>query len=153
MPARPILPSINALVIRVVACTIGATISAGLFRGFDRVAAARYSFLLSVPAVVLSGLFELRKVGAAGGPSAGATAIATAIASVRGYAAIAGLILSGNPGIAPAEVNWGGLHFKLYFQVAAIGMMALGTGAFLLWSRRLGRWPFAITHPLSQSAD
>ena len=35
----------------------GATISAGLFRDFDRVAAARYSFLLSVPAVVLSGLF------------------------------------------------------------------------------------------------
>jgi len=46
-------------------------------------------------------------------------------------------------GIAPAEVTWGGLHFKLYFQLAALGMMALGTGAFLLWSRRLGRWPFA----------
>ena len=46
----------------------GATISAGLFRGLDRVAAARYSFLLSVPAVVLSGLFELRKVGEAGVP-------------------------------------------------------------------------------------
>ena len=30
-------------------------------------AAARYSFLLSVPAVVLSGLFELRKIGEAGG--------------------------------------------------------------------------------------
>jgi undecaprenyl-diphosphatase len=70
----------------------GATISAGLFRGFDRVAAARYSFLLSVPAVVLSGLFELRKVGEAGGPSVGATAIATVIAFVSGYAAIAWLI-------------------------------------------------------------
>ncbi|TVT40164.1 APC family permease [Hymenobacter setariae] len=45
--------------------------------------------------------------------------------------------------IAPVEVNWGGLHFKLYFQLAALGMMALGTVAFLLWSRRLGRWPFA----------
>ena len=49
----------------------GATISAGLLRGFDRVAAARYSFLLSVPAVVLSGLFELRKVGEDGSPSVG----------------------------------------------------------------------------------
>ena len=29
--------------------------------GFDRAAAARFSFLLSVPAVVLSGLFEMRK--------------------------------------------------------------------------------------------
>ncbi|MVN76042.1 amino acid permease [Hymenobacter sp. HMF4947] len=45
-------------------------------------------------------------------------------------------------GIAPVEVNWGGVHFKLYFQLAAVGMMALGTIAFLLWSRRLGRWPF-----------
>ena len=45
--------------------------------------------------------------------------------------------------IAPVEVTWVGLHFKLYFQLAAIGMMALGTVAFLLWSRRLGRWPFA----------
>lgn len=70
----------------------GATISAGLLRGFDRVSAARYSFLLSVPAVVLSGLFELRKVGEAGGPSAGATAIATLVAFVSGYAAIAWLI-------------------------------------------------------------
>jgi undecaprenyl-diphosphatase len=70
----------------------GATISAGLFRGFDRVAAARYSFLLSVPAVVLSGLFELRKVGEAGSPSAGATAVATVVSFVTGYAAIAWLI-------------------------------------------------------------
>jgi undecaprenyl-diphosphatase len=70
----------------------GSTISAGLFRNFDRVAAARYSFLLSVPAVVLSGLFELRKVGENGSPSAAATAIATLVAFVTGYAAIAWLI-------------------------------------------------------------
>ena len=48
----------------------GATISAGLFLNFDRAAAARYSFLLSVPAVVLSGLFELRHAGEGGLPSA-----------------------------------------------------------------------------------
>ena len=70
----------------------GATISAGLFRGFDRVAAARYSFLLSVPAVVLSGLFELRKIGEDGSASAGATAIATLAAFVSGYLAIAWLL-------------------------------------------------------------
>jgi fructoselysine transporter len=46
-------------------------------------------------------------------------------------------------GIAPAEVSWGGFHFKLYFQLAALGMMALGTVAFLLWSRQQQRWPFA----------
>jgi undecaprenyl-diphosphatase len=70
----------------------GATISAGLFRGFDRVAAARYSFLLSVPAVVLSGLFELRKIGEDGSASVGATAIATVVAFVTGYASIAWLL-------------------------------------------------------------
>jgi len=70
----------------------GATISAGLFRGFDRVAAARYSFLLSVPAVVLSGLFELRKIGEDGSAPVGATAIATVVAFVTGYASIAWLL-------------------------------------------------------------
>jgi undecaprenyl-diphosphatase len=70
----------------------GATISAGLLRGFDRAAAARYSFLLSVPAVVISGLFELRHIGEAGGASFGATAIATVLSFVSGYAAIAWLL-------------------------------------------------------------
>jgi undecaprenyl-diphosphatase len=70
----------------------GATISAGLLRGFDRAAAARFSFLLSVPAVVLSGLFELRNIGEEGGASFGATAVATLLAFVSGYAAIAWLL-------------------------------------------------------------
>ena len=70
----------------------GATISAGLFLGLDRVAAARYSFLLSVPAVVLSGLFELKDVGDGSGYGAGATIIATILAFVVGYASIAWLL-------------------------------------------------------------
>jgi undecaprenyl-diphosphatase len=67
----------------------GSTISAGLFLGLERAAAARYSFLLSVPAVVLSGLFELRKIGDGGGVGAGATILATVLAFVVGYASIA----------------------------------------------------------------
>jgi undecaprenyl-diphosphatase len=70
----------------------GATISAGLFLDFDRTAAARYSFLLSVPAVVLSGLFELRHLGDGGGAPAGATAVAALLAFVVGYASIAFLL-------------------------------------------------------------
>ena len=46
-------------------------------------------------------------------------------------------------GIAPVQVSLGGVQFKLYFQLAAVGMMALGTVAFLLWSRREAKWPFA----------
>ncbi len=70
----------------------GATITAGLFLGLERTAAARYSFLLSVPAVVLSGLFELRKVGDGQHAAAVPTAIATLIAFVVGYASIAFLL-------------------------------------------------------------
>jgi undecaprenyl-diphosphatase len=70
----------------------GATITAGLFLGFDRAAAARYSFLLSVPAVVISGLFELRHIGDEEGAGFGATLLATIAAFVVGYASIAFLL-------------------------------------------------------------
>jgi undecaprenyl-diphosphatase len=39
----------------------GGTITAGLFMGFSRTAAARYSFLLALPAVFGSGLYQLAK--------------------------------------------------------------------------------------------
>jgi undecaprenyl-diphosphatase len=73
----------------------GATITAGLFLGLDRAAAARFSFLLSVPAVVLSGLFELSSI--VSGDSgrhvgAGALILATVLAFVVGYASIAFLL-------------------------------------------------------------
>jgi len=70
----------------------GATITAGLFRGLDRVTAARFSFLLSVPAVVASGLFEARKIGEKGGPGMGVAVVATIISFGVGLASIAWLI-------------------------------------------------------------
>ena len=70
----------------------GSTITAGLFLGLDRPAAARYSFLLSVPAVVLSGAFELRHIGDGDGAGAGATLIAVVMAFIVGYASIAFLL-------------------------------------------------------------
>ena len=70
----------------------GSTIAAGLFRGLDRVAAARFSFLLSIPAVVASGLFEARKIGNANAPGMGVTIVATLIAFVVGLASIAWLL-------------------------------------------------------------
>ena len=36
----------------------GGTLTAGLFMGFDRKSAARYSFLLAIPAVLASGIYE-----------------------------------------------------------------------------------------------
>jgi undecaprenyl-diphosphatase len=70
----------------------GSTIAAGLFRGLDRVAAARFSFLLSIPAVVASGLFEARKIGDPNAPGMGVTIVATLIAFVVGLASIAWLL-------------------------------------------------------------
>jgi len=74
----------------------GATLTAGLFLGFDRPSAARFSFLLSVPAVVLSGVFEFVSILDGSGESdhvgLGALAIATFLAFVVGYASIAFLL-------------------------------------------------------------
>ena len=73
----------------------GATITAGLFMGLDRTAAARFSFLLSVPAVVLSGLLELGTILSEDDEDAaglGALALATVMAFLSGYAAIAFLL-------------------------------------------------------------
>jgi undecaprenyl-diphosphatase len=73
----------------------GATITAGLFMGLERAAAARFSFLLSVPAVVLSGMLELGTILSGeeeGGDSLGALLVATFFAFISGYAAIAFLL-------------------------------------------------------------
>jgi len=67
----------------------GATISGGLFMGYRREAAARYSFLLAVPAVLASGLFELKDAMESDHVSWGPTMFATVIAFVTGYAVIA----------------------------------------------------------------
>jgi undecaprenyl-diphosphatase len=70
----------------------GATIVGGLVLGFDRETAARFSFLLSIPAVVLSGLFELKDVGSGDGTPIVATIIATIFAFIFGYLTIAFLL-------------------------------------------------------------
>ncbi|CAM3758927.1 undecaprenyl-diphosphate phosphatase [Occultella aeris] len=67
----------------------GGTITAGLLMGYTREAAARYSFLLAVPAVLGSGFYQLFKSGGTGGAAGfGPTALATVIAFVVGYVVI-----------------------------------------------------------------
>jgi undecaprenyl-diphosphatase len=73
----------------------GATLTAGLLLGLERAAAARFSFLLSIPAVVLSGLYELSGIvtGEKGGDASTADLlVASALAFVTGYVAIAFLL-------------------------------------------------------------
>lgn len=74
----------------------GGTISAGLFLGLDRESAARYSFLLAIPAVLASGLFSLPDAFTPDGSGLQASgaqlAVATVIAFAVGYATIAWLL-------------------------------------------------------------
>lgn len=70
----------------------GATISGGLFMGYDRPAATRYSFLLAIPAVFGSGLYKLKDIGSDSAASWGPTIVATVLAFFIGYAVIAWLI-------------------------------------------------------------
>ena len=71
----------------------GATISAGLFLGQERAAAARFGFLLAIPAVLASGLFSLPDAFHPEGAGMSATGpellLGTLIAFVIGYAAVA----------------------------------------------------------------
>jgi undecaprenyl-diphosphatase len=67
----------------------GATISAGLARGLDRVTATRLSFFLSIPALLGAGLFELKDVH---GISVGQTIVGTLIAFVVAYVSVAWLL-------------------------------------------------------------
>jgi undecaprenyl-diphosphatase len=70
----------------------GATISGGLFMGYTREAATRYAFLLAIPAVLASGLYQALDIGSDPAVSWGPTILATVIAFVIGYAVIAWLI-------------------------------------------------------------
>lgn len=71
----------------------GVTITAGLFCGLKRDVTARFSFLLSIPAVLLSGLFELySEWDALLKANAFGLIIATIVSAVVGYMAIAFLI-------------------------------------------------------------
>ena len=75
----------------------GGTLTAGLLLNLTRETAARYSFLLAIPAVVISGVFSIPDVfepsapGTAA-PSVAQMVVATVIAFAIGYAAIAWLL-------------------------------------------------------------
>jgi len=91
---------VDALVIGIAqACALipgssrsGTTMTAGLFLGLTRETAARFSFLLSIPAVVASGVYELSKIHGVFALGVGNLIISTLVSGVVGYAAIAWLL-------------------------------------------------------------
>jgi len=72
----------------------GCTITAGLLVGLTREDAARFSFLLSIPAITLAGLFKMRKVlhGASLGPVAAPYLLGTVVAGLVAYVVIKWLL-------------------------------------------------------------
>lgn len=100
----------------------GGTITGGLIMGYTREAAARYSFLLAMPAVFGSGFYSLFK--AVGEPMTlgwGPTAVATVVAFVVGYVVIAALLryISNNSFLIF-------VYYRLILGVALL--VLLGTG-------------------------
>jgi len=69
----------------------GSTITAGLMVGFEREEAARYSFLLAIPAIAGGGLLSLMDV-AGESVAIGPVVVGLIVAAVSGYAAISILI-------------------------------------------------------------
>lgn len=103
----------------------GATISAGLFLGLDRPAAARFGFLLAIPAVLASGLFSLPDAFhpvtegmSATGPQ---LLVATVIAFVIGYAAVAWLLRF----ISNHSMYWF-VGYRIILGFTVIGLLAAG---------------------------
>jgi undecaprenyl-diphosphatase len=70
----------------------GGTITAGRLLGYKRAEAAEYAFLLAVPAVFASGLYQLTDIGGDNAPEWGPTIVATIVAFGVGYAVIAWLM-------------------------------------------------------------
>ena len=69
----------------------GATISAGLLRGLDRVTATRLSFFLAIPALTAAGLYELKDVDTTV-VGWGQIGVGTVVSFLVAYASIAWLL-------------------------------------------------------------
>jgi undecaprenyl-diphosphatase len=101
----------------------GTTITAGLFLGLTRETAARFSFLLSIPAVVASGLYELSKIHGAFELGLGNLLISTVVSGIVGYAAIAWLLRYLMRNTAMAFVWYRLVLGLLLFTLLANGLM------------------------------
>lgn len=98
----------------------GATISAGLFRGLDRVSATRLSFFLAIPALTAAGLYELKDIDVSV-VGAGQLGVGVLVSFVVAYASIAWLLrfVAGHP-----------ITTFVWYRVAAGGVLlvVLATG-------------------------
>ncbi len=101
----------------------GSTLTAGLFMGLERATAARFSFLLGIPAITLAGLVELKDVLKQGLGDAGLIPVAVGIisAAIFSYIAIAWLLR-----FLQTQSTLVFILYRLAFGIAILG--AIGAG-------------------------
>lgn len=101
----------------------GSTLTAGLFMGLERPAAARFSFLLGIPAITLAGLVELKSVLGEGIGDAGVVTlgVGTISAFVFSYLSIAWLMK-----FLQTQNTWVFVWYRLAFGVAILTAIAGG---------------------------
>lgn len=100
----------------------GASISFGLFAGFKRADAARFAFLIGIPAVLASGLYEFKNsYQNLDSADLTGTIVATITSFIVGYAVIAGLLKYLNKGSFLPFVIW-----RIVVGVGLIVMLSLG---------------------------
>ncbi|MBD2462109.1 undecaprenyl-diphosphate phosphatase [Oscillatoria sp. FACHB-1407] len=99
----------------------GSTLTAGLFIGLERAAAARYSFLLGIPAITIAGLVELKTLLEVGvrGAELLPLVIGVITAAASSYAAIAWLLR-----YLQNHNTWVFIWYRLGFGIAILGAIA-----------------------------
>ena len=101
----------------------GSTLTSGLFLGLERAAAARFSFLLGIPAITLAGLVELKSALEIGLDSSAILSIVVGVISsaVFSYIAIAWLLR-----YLQTKNTWIFVWYRLAFGVAILGAIFAG---------------------------
>lgn len=101
----------------------GSTLTAGLFIGLERAAAARFSFLLGIPAITLAGLVELKTLLEVGFRDAEIVSLIIGVisAAIFSYASIAWLLR-----YLQTQDTWIFVWYRLVFGVVILGAIAVG---------------------------
>jgi undecaprenyl-diphosphatase len=101
----------------------GSTLTAGLFIGLQRETAARFSFLLGIPAITLAGLVELKDFLDQGIVDAGIASLVVGVISsaVFSYLAIAGLLR-----FLKTHSNWVFIWYRLIFGILILAAIRMG---------------------------
>ncbi|AFY70763.1 Undecaprenyl-diphosphatase [Thalassoporum mexicanum PCC 7367] len=101
----------------------GSTLTAGLFLGLERAPAARFSFLLGTPAILIAGLVELEAMfdSGFGDMGAGAFGVAMIASLVSSYLAIAWLLK-----FFQTQSTWVFVWYRLGFGLLLLILLGLG---------------------------